>query len=192
MDQRMTPNRSRKPERCSFGSAAARNTFTSRTASSGESASLFIPRKARAQTQGLSPGATRDASAESSLSFVQQMRDFLHRNATWLLVAGLVLLCLQDIFGAHGVLAMHRSQREADTVQKEIQQLNKENQKLKDRVQSLRTDPIAIERIAREEMGLARPSEYIFKLQPNPGQPSTPLAQPAAQSASPHQRPKKR
>ena len=112
------------------------------------------------------------------VSFFVQMRDFLHRNSTWLLVAALILLVLQDLFGTHGVLAMRRSQKEAAAVQREIQQLNDENQKLQKRVQSLKSDPATIERIAREEMGLARPGEYIFKLQPKPGEPSTPPAQP--------------
>ena len=30
-------------------------------------------------------------------------------------------------------------------------------------MKALKSDPAAIERIAREEMGLARPGEYIFK-----------------------------
>jgi len=127
-----------------------------------------------------------------NVTFAQQMRNFLRRNTTWFLVAGFVFLFLQDVFGAHGLVAMRRSQMEAAAVQKEIQQLNDENQKLQNRVQSLRTDPAAIERIAREEMGLARPGEYIFKLQPKPGEPSTPLAEPAGPPSSQPQRPKKR
>ena len=115
----------------------------------------------------------------SQIPFFAQMRDFLHRNSTWLLIAALILLVLQDVLGTHGVLAMRRSQKEAAQVQKEIQQLSEENQHLQNRVQSLKSDPATIERIAREEMGLARPGEYIFKLQPKPGEPSTPLAQPA-------------
>jgi len=134
------------------------------------------------------PGAV-SVSAEPPVTFAQQMRDFLHRNATWFLIAGFVLLLLQDVFGAHGLVAMRRSQKEADAVQKEIQELSDENQKLQNRVQSLKTDPATIERIAREEMGLARPGEYIFKLQPKPGEPSTPLAEPAEPPSS--ARPKK-
>lgn len=114
----------------------------------------------------------------SQVTFSEQMRNFLARNATWFIVAALILLALQDVFGNHGVLAMRRSQKEAAAVQKEIQQLNEENQQLQNRVQSLKSDPATIERIAREEMGLARPGEYIFKIQPKPGEPSTPLAEP--------------
>jgi cell division protein FtsB len=115
----------------------------------------------------------------AQVSFLAQMRDFLRRNATWFLVAGLVLLVLQDVLGTHGVLAMRHSMKQSAQIQKEIQQLNQENEQLQKRVQSLKTDPAAIERIAREDMGLARPGEYIFKIQPKPGEPTTPLAQPA-------------
>jgi cell division protein FtsB len=115
----------------------------------------------------------------SQMTFLAQMSSFLRRNSTWFVVAALVLLALQDVFGTHGVLAMRRSEQEAARVRKEIQQLNDQNQKLEEGVQSLKSDPAAIERIAREEMGLARPGEYIFKIQPKPGEPSTPLAEPA-------------
>jgi cell division protein FtsB len=127
-------------------------------------------------SEARSASGTREPVA---VSFAQQMRDFLHRNSSGFLMAGLVLLILQDVFGTHGVLAMRRSAQQAAEIQQEIQQLNDENQKLENRVRSLKTDPSSIERIAREEMGLARPGEYIFKIQPKAGEPSTPLAQPA-------------
>jgi cell division protein FtsB len=107
------------------------------------------------------------------LSFGEQLAAFVRRNIMWFLIAGLTLLALQDIFGTHGVLAMRRSQKEAAEVQKEIDQLNQENQRLQDRVRSLKSDPAAIERIAREEIGLARPGEYIFKIPPKSGDSQT-------------------
>jgi cell division protein FtsB len=113
------------------------------------------------------------------MSFAEQMRSFLRRNLTWFLVAGLTLLVLQDIFGTHGVVAMRRSQEQAADIQKEIDHLNEENQKLQEHVRALKTDPAEIERVAREDMGLARPGEYIFKIQPKPGaQPDQPAKKP--------------
>lgn len=106
---------------------------------------------------------------EPKISFTQQMREFMRRNFTWFLAAGLALLLLQDVFGTHGVLAMRRSQKEAAAVRQEIEQINEENRQLQDKVKSLKTDPAAIEHIAREEMGLARPGEYIFKIPPKAG-----------------------
>jgi cell division protein FtsB len=75
-------------------------------------------------------------------------------------------LLLQDIFGTHGVLAMRRSQQQAAEMQKQIDELNQENKKLENGVKSLKSDPTAIERIARQDMGLSRPGEFVFKIQP--------------------------
>jgi cell division protein FtsB len=97
------------------------------------------------------------------------LSEFFRRNLNWFFAAGLGLLLLQDVFGTHGLIAMRRSQQEARAVQHEIDQINEENRQLEERVKALKTDPEAIERIAREEMGLARPGEYIFKLQPKTG-----------------------
>ncbi len=108
------------------------------------------------------------------VGFTEQLRDFLRRNLNWLLIGGFTLLLVQDVFGTHGVLAMRRSLREAAQAQKEINQLSEENRQLEDRVQRLKTDPAAIERIAREDMGLARPGEYIFKIPPKAEGPTPP------------------
>lgn len=120
----------------------------------------------------------------ANMSFSEQFAAFVRRNLMWFLVAGLTLLVLQDVFGTHGVLAMRRSQQQAADIQKEIKQLNDENQKLQDRVRSLKSDPAAIERIAREEIGLARPGEYIFKIQPKTADQSTNPQNPPAQPSN--------
>jgi cell division protein FtsB len=100
--------------------------------------------------------------------FGDQMREFLHRNLNWFLIAGFALLLLQDVFGTHGVLAMRRTQLQAKEVQQEIERLNEENRKLQDRVQHLKSDPATLEGIARDEMHLKRPGEYVFPIQPKP------------------------
>ena len=99
-------------------------------------------------------------------SFAEQLRQFWKRNVMWLLLAGLGLLVLQDVFGVHGVLAMRHAQQQAIQEQDEIDRINEQNVQLQSRVNSLKTDPEAVERIAREQMGLARPGEYIFKIAP--------------------------
>jgi cell division protein FtsB len=123
------------------------------------------------------PPQDRDATTPRQ-SFVEQLGAFWRRNLYWFLVAGFVLLLLQDIFGTHGVLAMRRSQAEARTIQQEITQLDRENKKLQDHVKDLKTDPSTMECIAREDFGLARPGELIFKTQPRAADPAHP-AEPA-------------
>jgi cell division protein FtsB len=105
-------------------------------------------------------------------SFVDQMADFLHRNKNWFLIAGFSLILLQDIFGTHGVLAMRRTQLQAKEVQKEIERLNEENRKLQNRVQHLKSDPATLEGIARDEMHLKRPGEFVFPIAPKSGAPN--------------------
>ncbi len=121
--------------------------------------------------------------SEQSISFSEQMSNFLRKNLNWFLAVGLALLLLQDVFGTHGLLAMRRAQKEAARVQLEIDQINQENRRLQENVKALKTDPAAIERIAREEMGLARPGEYIFKIPAKPGD-APALVSPAPDSAA--------
>jgi cell division protein FtsB len=103
------------------------------------------------------------------MKLAEQIRGLYRRHATALLALALLALVLQDIFGAHGVLAMRRSQKEVEQIQREIKQLNDQNCALEQTVNALKTDPKEIERIAREDMGLARQGEYIFKLAPKTG-----------------------
>jgi len=120
-------------------------------------------------------------------TFAEHFCDFLRRNLSWFVAAALALLLLQDVFGNHGVLAMRRSQQEAREVQRQIDQMNEENRQLEAKVKALKTDPQAIERIAREEMGLARPGEYIFKIQPKPDDDTT--ATPSSRPDGPAKQP---
>ena len=113
------------------------------------------------------PPHDRDVTAPRQ-TFTEQLSAFFRRNLYWFLIAGFVLLLLQDIFGTHGVLAMRRSQAEARKIQQEINQLDAENKKLQGHVKDLKTDPFTMECIAREDFGLARPGELIFKTKPGP------------------------
>jgi cell division protein FtsB len=122
------------------------------------------------------PPQQKIVATASRQSFTEQLSAFLHRNLYWFLLAGFVLLLLQDIFGTHGVLAMRRSQAEARKIQQEITQLDRENKKLQDHVKDLKTDPSTMECIAREDFGLARPGELIFKTQPRPDDSAHPAA----------------
>ena len=82
------------------------------------------------------------------------------------LLLGLLVLVLvvHDVFGTHGYLAMRRTQNEIKKVEAGLDQLNKENLQLEQEVRELKTDPHKIEKIARDELGLARPGEVIIKI----------------------------
>jgi cell division protein FtsB len=98
----------------------------------------------------------------------QEPQSFWSRHVRTILGLALLLLAIHDLFGSHGLLAMRRTQTQMQELRREIDRLNKANSDLNHQVQALRTDPKAVERIAREEMGLARPGEMIFKLPDQP------------------------
>jgi cell division protein FtsB len=98
------------------------------------------------------------------MSRTQAQAPFWRRHLLEILGLALLALGIHDIFGAHGYLAMRRSQEQIEELRGQIEKLNQENQALAEHVNALKTDPEAIEKIAREEMGLARPGEMIFKL----------------------------
>jgi cell division protein FtsB len=101
---------------------------------------------------------------------------YVRKNARQILGFALLALLVHDIFGEHGFFAMRRTQKEIEQIREQIGRINDENKSLTNQVTSLKTDPKAIEHIAREEMGLARPGEMIFKIpdSANSGDPKRP------------------
>jgi cell division protein FtsB len=94
-----------------------------------------------------------------------------------LLAVFVAVLFVHDVFGTHGFLAMHRKQQEIQKVKSDLDRLSKENTTLELDVKNLKTDAHTIEKIAREELGQARPGEVIIKLPappPNDSQPPKP------------------
>ncbi len=98
---------------------------------------------------------------------------YLRQNARKILGLALLALLVHDVFGPHGIIAMRRTQKEIEQIREQIGKMNDENKSLTEKVSSLKSDPKSIERIAREEMGLARPGELIFKL-PDTARPGGP------------------
>ena len=106
----------------------------------------------------------------------EETAGLLRRNIRQILGLALLALFLHDVFGTHGFLAMVQTQKEIQQIREQIGKIDAENKSLSNEVNALRTDPKAIERIAREDMGLARPGELIYKLPDSapPGQPQYP------------------
>jgi cell division protein FtsB len=103
---------------------------------------------------------------ESAVANRRDAGAFLKRHLREILVVALLLLAVHDVFGAHGFLAMWRTQKQLTQMRADIERLSKENNQMTNQVTALKTDPDTIERIAREQMGLAKPGELIFKLPP--------------------------
>ena len=104
---------------------------------------------------------TRPATRKST-----PQQSFFQRWGSTIFVLLLMALVAHVLFGEHGFLAMRRAQQEVAKLRQDIAQLNADNKQLAEDIQALKSDPKLIERIAREEMGLAKKGELIFKLPP--------------------------
>jgi cell division protein FtsB len=62
-----------------------------------------------------------------------------------------------------GLPRLRGLQKELDQVDKENDELKREVTRLRVEVQQLRDDPAAVERIARDELGMVRKSEVVFQ-----------------------------
>jgi len=98
------------------------------------------------------------------MKLAEDFRALAQKHGAALLALFVAVLLVHDIFGAHGFLSMRRTQDSIKKVRSEIQQLNKENAALDQVVKDLKSDPRAIEKIAREELILAKPGEIIIKI----------------------------
>lgn len=94
----------------------------------------------------------------------QKKPGFWQRNGRMLLALAILFLFAHDIFGTHGFLAMRRTQKEIERLRTDLTKLNDDNRQLSDQMKALRSDPKLIEKIARDELGLARPGEVIIKV----------------------------
>ncbi len=77
-------------------------------------------------------------------------------------VIALIALVVGSLFGDRGVLQLLARRERADALAGEIDELRAENGRLAAEIAALRSDPRAIERVAREELGLARAGETVF------------------------------
>jgi len=103
-----------------------------------------------------------------------KLPSFWRRHAGLFLGLGLVVFLFHDLFGPRGLLTMRRQQKELSQLQQEIRRLQEENRRVAEEIEALKTDPKTVERIAREEMGLAKPNELVFRLPEEPRKPAEP------------------
>jgi cell division protein FtsB len=82
----------------------------------------------------------------------------------WVLgtVIALVALAVGSVFGDRGILSMVGEREKIEALRGELDGLRAENARLAAEIKDLRQNPRAIERLAREELGLARPDETVF------------------------------
>lgn len=92
-------------------------------------------------------------------AFVYRMR---RRIATGGVVLGALFFGYHAFFGVNGVNSYQQKRTEGRAIEKRIADLQKQNAKLQQKVNELKSDPDAIEHEARERLHYARPGEVIW------------------------------
>ena len=69
---------------------------------------------------------------------------------------------LNALFGDRGLLELLRARQQIESLDREISALREENQRLLEDIRNLKTSPLAVERLARENIGLVKPGEIVL------------------------------
>jgi cell division protein FtsB len=91
-------------------------------------------------------------------------------------VAVVVLTCslfVHVMFGANGMVVYKQKRAENEALQKQLVQARQENERYTEQIQGLKSDQKAIEKEAREQLGYAKPGEYVY-VPPSPAPPAPP------------------
>jgi cell division protein FtsB len=90
--------------------------------------------------------------------------------AAILLIVGLLL---HAMFGANGMVIYRQKHSELQALQSEVERLQKENSQHVDQIRSLKSDPAAIEKEAREQLHYTRRGEIVYVAPDPPPKPPT-------------------
>lgn len=84
-----------------------------------------------------------------------------------------VSLLAHVMFGANGWVIYRQKRAEYNALQKQIENVQQENERYTQQIQGLQSDEKAIEKEAREQLGYAKPGEYVY-VAPPPAKSSAP------------------
>ena len=75
-----------------------------------------------------------------------------------------MLLIIMAVFHENGNLNAYRFEQEQVKMKEENEALRKQNNLLRKYIQALKSDPYAIEKIAREKLNLAKPGDQVYRI----------------------------
>jgi len=90
--------------------------------------------------------------------------------AAILLIVGLLL---HAMFGANGMVIYQQKHAEMQALRSEVERVQRENNQYVDQIKSLKSDPAAIEKEAREQLHYTRRGEVVYVAPDPPAKPAT-------------------
>ena len=114
----------------------------------------------------LSPSRIRERGHDAILMPDGRPRLFTWRRKAATALAGVLALIMGYgvVFGHNGLTAYQQKRAEESRLHEQMQQLDRENARLRGHVERLQKDPGAIEHQAREELHYTRAGEVIYTL----------------------------
>jgi len=113
----------------------------------------------------------------SAMEFFQHTGQWFYRVRRKLATVGVGLLAIflafHVLFGPNGMVVYQKKKADYQTLQKDVERIQQQNQELGERIKALKSDPEAIEKEAREQLRYAKPGEVIYLLpgqKPDPSQ----------------------
>ncbi len=82
-------------------------------------------------------------------------------------------LFVHVMFGANGMVVYKQKRADYHALRKQIVQVQQENDRYTQQIQGLKSDQKSIEKEAREQLGYAKPGEYVY-VPPVPAKPAVP------------------
>jgi cell division protein FtsB len=105
---------------------------------------------------------------------------FLRRRIATIAVMALAAsLFVHVMFGANGMVVYKQKRDEYEALRLQMAQVQQENDRYTQQIQGLKSDQKSIEKEAREQLGYAKPGEYVYV----PPDPAKPALQPTTHSA---------
>jgi cell division protein FtsB len=115
-----------------------------------------------------------EAFAERAAEKVRPVATWIYharrRLATGAIFALTIWLFLHVMFGANGMVIYRQKRTEYLNLQKDVNDVRKENARYEEQIKSLKSDPKTIEKEAREQLHYAKPGEVIYVAPPSPPQ----------------------
>jgi len=143
----------------------------------------YIPKIARIPRpeDGLRAMVERAPQAEAlAASWIERVRPLAirlytlrRRIATVAVTLLAASLFVHVMFGANGMVVYKQKRAAYEALRKQIIQVQQENDRYTQQIQGLKSDQKSIEKEAREQLGYAKPGEYVY-VPPVPAKPAPP------------------
>ena len=106
--------------------------------------------------------------------FAMQIYALRRRIATVAVTVLAASLFVHVMFGANGMVVYKQKRAEYEALKKQMVQAQQETDRYTQQIQGLKSDQKAVEKEAREQLGYAKPGEYVY-VAPAPAKPAPSL-----------------